>query len=153
ARRVVKARVRNIEEPVDLYEVEAAGSQQRRRLFRESEAALDDLEAGEVVLATRKVGAGLLGLPGDGAWARGPVGVVAGQGDGPLAGGQVEHDGVVGAVATRALDAGVLVGAVLDGGDRRPQRVLRERRVVGVAGDRECRRRQAVLETLEGEAG
>jgi adenylate cyclase len=66
ARRVVKARVVNIDEPVDLYEVEASGSEQRRHLFVESEAALADLEAGEFALAARKAGTLLLDLPGDG---------------------------------------------------------------------------------------
>jgi adenylate cyclase len=65
ARRVVKARVVNIQEPVDLYEVEAAGSQQRRQLFAESEAALADLEAGDFALAARKAGTLLLDIPGD----------------------------------------------------------------------------------------
>jgi adenylate cyclase len=66
SRRVVRARVVNIQEPVDLYEVDAAGSEQRRHLFAESEAALDDLEAGEFALAARKAGTLLLDLPGDG---------------------------------------------------------------------------------------
>jgi adenylate cyclase len=66
ARRVVRARVVNIEEPVDLYEVEAAGSQQRGHLFDQSEAALDQLEAGEFALAARNAGTILLDLPGDG---------------------------------------------------------------------------------------
>jgi adenylate cyclase len=65
ARRVVKARVVNIQEPVDLYEVEAAGSQQRRHLFAESEAALADLEAGDFALAARKAGTLLLDIVGD----------------------------------------------------------------------------------------
>jgi adenylate cyclase len=67
ARRVVKARVVNIEEPVDLYEVDAAASSDKRRhLFVESEAALTDLEAGDFALAARKAGTILLDLPGDG---------------------------------------------------------------------------------------
>jgi adenylate cyclase len=66
SRRVVKARVVNIQEPVDLYEVDAAGSEQRRQLFAESEAALDDLEAGDFALAARRAGTLLLDLPGDG---------------------------------------------------------------------------------------
>jgi adenylate cyclase len=66
ARRVVKARVVHIQEPVDLCEVEASGSAQRRQLFAESEAALDDLEAGEFALAARKAGTLLLDLPTDG---------------------------------------------------------------------------------------
>ena len=46
ARRVVQVRVVNIEEPVDLYEVEAAGLETRRQFFAESEAALQELEEG-----------------------------------------------------------------------------------------------------------
>ncbi len=66
ARRVVKARVVNIEGPVDLYEVEAAGSAQRRHFFAESEAALDNLESGGFALAARRAGTLLLDLPADG---------------------------------------------------------------------------------------
>jgi adenylate cyclase len=65
ARRVVKARVVNIQEPVDLYEVETAGSEQRRHLFAESEKALADLEAGDFALAARKAGTLMLDMPGD----------------------------------------------------------------------------------------
>jgi adenylate cyclase len=64
-RRICKARVVNIEAPVDLYEVEAGGSAQRRQLFGESEAALDALEAGDFALAARKAGTLLLDLHGD----------------------------------------------------------------------------------------
>jgi adenylate cyclase len=66
ARRVVKARVVNIEEPVDLFEIERAGSEQRRHLFAESEAALNELESGDFALAARKAATLLLDLPGDG---------------------------------------------------------------------------------------
>jgi adenylate cyclase len=66
ARRVVKTRVVNIEEPVDLYEVEAAGSEQRRHFFAESEAALDALESGDYALAARQAGTLLLDQRGDG---------------------------------------------------------------------------------------
>ncbi len=66
SRRVCKTRVVNIEAPVDLYEVEAPGSEQRRHLFAESEAALDALEGGDFALAARKAGTLLLDLRGDG---------------------------------------------------------------------------------------
>jgi adenylate cyclase len=66
ARRIVNARVVNIEEPIDLYQVEAAGSEQRRHLFAESEAALEELEAGDFALAARKAGTLLLDLVNDG---------------------------------------------------------------------------------------
>ncbi len=66
AGRVVKTRVVNIEEPVDLYEVEAAGPEQRRRFFAESEAALDALESGDFALAARKAGTLLLDQRGNG---------------------------------------------------------------------------------------
>jgi adenylate cyclase len=55
ARRVVKTRVVNIEEPVDLYEVMAANAE-RAKFFAESEAALQLLEAGEFAHAARKAG-------------------------------------------------------------------------------------------------
>ncbi len=48
-----KARVVNIQEPVDLYEIEALGCAEREEFFRSSEAALDALEAGEFALAAR----------------------------------------------------------------------------------------------------
>jgi adenylate cyclase len=44
ARRVVRARVVNIEGPVDLFEVERAGDPPRQAFFAESEAALDALD-------------------------------------------------------------------------------------------------------------
>jgi adenylate cyclase len=66
SRRVVKTRVVNIQEPVDLYEVEAAGSQQRRHFFAESEAALDALESGDFAQAARKAGTLLLDRRDDG---------------------------------------------------------------------------------------
>jgi hypothetical protein len=65
ARRVVKARVVNIAEPVDLYEVEAAGVE-RRQFFAESEAALEALEAGDFALAAHRSGMLLLEHRGDG---------------------------------------------------------------------------------------
>jgi adenylate cyclase len=66
ARRVCRARVVNIAEPVGLYEVEAAGSAGREEFFRASESALDALEAGEFALAARRAGALLGDHPGDG---------------------------------------------------------------------------------------
>jgi adenylate cyclase len=66
ARRVVRARVVNIVEPVDLYEVEAAGVERRRQFFAESEAALEALEAGDFALAAHRAGILLLDHRGDG---------------------------------------------------------------------------------------
>src|SRR5262249_21803216 len=67
ARRVVRARVVNIEEPVDLYEVELAGSEEGRGFFAESQAALEALEGEEFAPAARLAGALLASHPGDGA--------------------------------------------------------------------------------------
>jgi adenylate cyclase len=53
ARRVVRARMVHID-PEDLYEVEAAGDEQRQAFFAESQAALDLLEAHEFTPAARK---------------------------------------------------------------------------------------------------
>jgi adenylate cyclase len=64
ARRVVKTRVVNIEEPVDLYEIVAVNPE-RAKFFAESEAALKLLEAGEFAQAARKAGM-LLDNRGDG---------------------------------------------------------------------------------------
>jgi adenylate cyclase len=66
SRRVVKARVVNIAEPVDLYEVEAAGVERRRQFFAESEAALEALETGDFALAAHRAGMLLLDHRGDG---------------------------------------------------------------------------------------
>jgi adenylate cyclase len=66
ARRVVKARVVNIEKPVDLYEVERAGEAERRKFFAESEAALDALEGGNFAQGARQAGMLLLDHSGDG---------------------------------------------------------------------------------------
>jgi adenylate cyclase len=55
ARRVCHARVVNIAEPVDLYEV-APPSDDRRAFFRESEEALAALEAGDFATAARRAG-------------------------------------------------------------------------------------------------
>ena len=66
ARRAVKTRVVNIKEPVDLYEVDAVSSEERRAFFRESEAALDALEAGAFADAARRSGVLLPDYPGDG---------------------------------------------------------------------------------------
>jgi len=65
-RRVVRARVVNIEEPVDLYEVERAGSEERRAFFAESEAALEALEHGDFAAAARSAGSLLAAHSGDG---------------------------------------------------------------------------------------
>jgi adenylate cyclase len=66
ARKVCKARVHNIQTPIDLYEVDAAGSGRRREFFVESESALEALEAGDFALAARKAGTLLLDHRGDG---------------------------------------------------------------------------------------
>ncbi len=66
SRRVVKARVVNIAEPVDLYEVEEAGLERRRQFFAESEGALEALEAGDFALAAHRSGMLLLDHRGDG---------------------------------------------------------------------------------------
>jgi adenylate cyclase len=65
-RRVVKARVVNIEAPVDLYEVERAGPAARKAFFAESQAALEALEAGRFAEAARAAGALLTANSGDG---------------------------------------------------------------------------------------
>jgi adenylate cyclase len=56
ARRVVRARVVNINEPADLYEV-AQADPNRAAFFRDSEAALDALEANDFAAAARAAGA------------------------------------------------------------------------------------------------
>jgi len=66
ARRVIKTRVVNIEEPVDLYEIERAGAPQRRAFFADSEAALDTLETGDLAMAARLAGQLLTSHGGDG---------------------------------------------------------------------------------------
>ena len=66
ARRVVKTRVVNIKEPVDLYEIELALSEERRKFFRASEEALEALEEGDFTDAARRSGALLPDHPGDG---------------------------------------------------------------------------------------
>jgi adenylate cyclase len=53
ARRVVRARVVNIAEEVDLFEVEPAGPAERRAFFADSQAALECLEKGEFAPAAR----------------------------------------------------------------------------------------------------
>jgi adenylate cyclase len=63
ARRVCRARVVNIAEPVDLYEIDAVT---RAPFFAASEAALDALEAGEFARAARLSGEQLHDHPGDG---------------------------------------------------------------------------------------
>jgi adenylate cyclase len=66
ARRVCKARVVNIQEPVDLYEIEASGCGDREEFFRASEAALDALEGGGFALAARRAGSLVEVHPDDG---------------------------------------------------------------------------------------
>ena len=66
ARRVVRGRVVNIQEPVDLYEVEAAGAEERRTFFAESQAALAALEVGDFSRAARAAGTLLAEHSGDG---------------------------------------------------------------------------------------
>jgi adenylate cyclase len=60
SRRVVRARVVNIVEPVDLYEVEQARTPERTAFFRAAEAALDALEARDFAAAARAAGELLL---------------------------------------------------------------------------------------------
>ena len=55
-RRIVKARVVNIETPLDLYEVERTGTPERQEFFAASQAALDALEAGRFAEAARAAG-------------------------------------------------------------------------------------------------
>ena len=66
ARRVVKTRVVNIQEPVDLYEVERAGRAALAEFYAGSEAALDALEGGDFAEAARHAGALLPAHHGDG---------------------------------------------------------------------------------------
>jgi adenylate cyclase len=65
ARRVVRARLVNIAEPVGLYAL-AEGGAGVGDFCRASEAALDALEQGEFAAATRQAGALLERFPGDG---------------------------------------------------------------------------------------
>ncbi|HEV3081677.1 MAG TPA: adenylate/guanylate cyclase domain-containing protein [Gemmataceae bacterium] len=65
-RRVCKARVVNIAEPVDLHEIELASGPERENFFALSQAALEALEAGEYALAARQAGALLQVHAGDG---------------------------------------------------------------------------------------
>jgi adenylate cyclase len=66
ARRVVRTRVVNINEPVDLFEVEKTDSQERASFFRDSEAALDALENGDFADAASRTGVLLPVHRGDG---------------------------------------------------------------------------------------
>lgn len=66
ARRVVKTRVVNIKEPVDLYEVERAEAEERRGFFQAATEALDALEAGSFAEAAHKGGLLLMNHHGDG---------------------------------------------------------------------------------------
>lgn len=66
ARRAVKTRVVNIEAPVDLFEVERRTTPEREAFFRDSEAALRELEEGRFTEAAGHSGSLLLGQRGDG---------------------------------------------------------------------------------------
>ncbi|MCI0463160.1 MAG: adenylate/guanylate cyclase domain-containing protein [Gemmataceae bacterium] len=66
ARRVVRARVVNIEGPVDVFEVETAGAGDRGTFFAESQAAQEALERGDFAAAARQAGAMLAVHSGDG---------------------------------------------------------------------------------------
>jgi adenylate cyclase len=65
-RRIVKARVVNIETPVDLYEVEPTGTPERQAFFAASQASLDALEAGRFAEAARAAGTLLTAYSNDG---------------------------------------------------------------------------------------
>jgi adenylate cyclase len=65
ARRVCRTRVKGIQEPVHLFEVDSAAAG-REAFFRRSEEALDLLEAGEFAQAARRAGELLLEHTGDG---------------------------------------------------------------------------------------
>jgi adenylate cyclase len=66
ARRIVKTRMVNIEQPVDLFEVERAGPPERRAFFEQSEAALQTLEERDFSGAVRMSATLLDGHTGDG---------------------------------------------------------------------------------------
>jgi adenylate cyclase len=66
ARRVVAVRLAGADEPIDLYDVEPAGSQRRGQFIAEAEAALEALEAGEFTRAAHKAGSLLLAHSDDG---------------------------------------------------------------------------------------
>jgi adenylate cyclase len=65
-RRVIRTRVVNIREPVDLYEIAPLGDEARGTFFRQSEEALTTLESGDFGRAARLAGALLHEHPGDG---------------------------------------------------------------------------------------
>jgi adenylate cyclase len=65
-RRVCRARMVNIDEPVDLFEVAAGGDPARQAFLQESEAALQLLEQGEFSKAAGVAGTLLQQHPGDG---------------------------------------------------------------------------------------
>ncbi len=65
ARRVCLARLVNIPEPVDLYQVEAVGTIDRREFFRDSEQALVRLEEQALVESARAAAPLLRDNPGD----------------------------------------------------------------------------------------
>lgn len=65
-RKVCTARLRNIQEPVVLYEVAPADGKRQVELFAKTEAALEALEQGEMATAARLAGEVLIEKPGDG---------------------------------------------------------------------------------------
>jgi adenylate cyclase len=66
ARRVVRTRVVNINEPVELFEVEARSTPEQQVFFRDSELALKELEEGLFAEAAGRSGGLLLSHRGDG---------------------------------------------------------------------------------------
>jgi adenylate cyclase len=66
SRRVCKARLADIDEAVDLFEVRDGVSAEKEAFLLSSEAALDALEAGEFALAARRAGSLLESNPRDG---------------------------------------------------------------------------------------
>jgi hypothetical protein len=65
ARRVWQARLVNIPEPVDLYQVEPLGTLDRREFFRDSELALGSFESRSFLEAARAATLLLRANPGD----------------------------------------------------------------------------------------
>ena len=63
---MARARVVNIKEPVELYEVDAADAEERRTFFAESQAAPTVLESGDFSHAARAAGTLLAEHAGDG---------------------------------------------------------------------------------------
>jgi hypothetical protein len=63
---VVRTRVVNIREPVDLFEVERRTTAERETFFRESEAALQELEQQRFAEAAGRAGGLIVSHQGDG---------------------------------------------------------------------------------------